>query len=106
MANAVIEALSFIMLDVPTSQGEIMTTDRSRPRSHPRHCIVPPYILDSIVRRGTDAQRASAMATLAHDKVLRERRLIAGASAPTAAPTEAPTETEQDPQEGKCDETP
>src|SRR6266436_4739030 len=52
-------------------------------RHHPIYCILPPHILDSIARNGSDEQRASALDSLAADYSLRALRAV---RAPLAAP--------------------
>ena len=48
---------------------------RHRTRSRSVHCdIIPPYILESIARRGTQTQRALALQTLARDSWIRSQR--------------------------------
>lgn len=42
---------------------------------NPVHCLVPPYILNSIARNGTPAQRNAALHTRAVDSTLRAMRL-------------------------------
>jgi Zn-dependent metalloprotease len=49
---------------------------------HPICCILPPHIVDAIAQRGTPAQRARALRTLAIDNTLRALR----ATPPPAAP--------------------
>jgi Zn-dependent metalloprotease len=43
----------------------------------PLHCVVPPYMLDGIARRGTDRQRDWALRTLATDSSVRHARAVA-----------------------------
>lgn len=45
--------------------------------------IIPPHILESIARNGTEVQRAMAQKTLAHDEQVRSRRLMEGRTAKT-----------------------
>jgi Zn-dependent metalloprotease len=40
-------------------------------RHNPIYCVVPPYLLDELVRRGTDAQREFALNTLRQDESFR-----------------------------------
>jgi Zn-dependent metalloprotease len=54
-------------------------------------CIVPPYLLESIVRNGTPAQQARASRSLVLDTVHRTRRLTP--SRPAAAPADSPQRT-------------
>ncbi len=46
-------------------------------RRSPVHCVVPPYVLDKIVRNGTDEQRAEATRTIKRTNLLRIRRDLA-----------------------------
>jgi len=50
-----------------------------------RHCIVPPYLLRSIARNGTDRQQAMAWATLTDSEQFRGQRRILSALVPLAA---------------------
>jgi Zn-dependent metalloprotease len=47
-------------------------------------CILPPHIIDAVAQRGTPAQRARAMRTLATDNTLRALRASPSLAAPTA----------------------
>src|SRR5574337_1724622 len=61
------------------------TNGRSRPFSRPwssLHCIIPPHMLESIAMRGTEAQRAAALETLAIDQTFRSMRAGARMLAP------------------------
>ena len=49
------------------------SSHRSR---HPVHCIVPPHILENIVRSGTEEQRDWALQALAADGTLRNTRMV------------------------------
>ena len=40
------------------------------------HCVVPPYMLDSVARRGTEAQRNWALRSMATDGTLRTARAV------------------------------
>lgn len=46
-----------------------MTFDRN-----PLHCVIPPYLLERIVNKGTDDQRAAALKTIQQSNHLRLRR--------------------------------
>lgn len=64
-------------------------------QAHHRHsifCIIPPYVLDNIVRNGNAAQRAAALRTRSVDATLRGLRLV-GAAARQAPPTPQPPAT-------------
>ena len=50
-----------------------------------RHCIVPPYMLQSIITKGNLRQKAMAWATLTDSEQFRGRRRILAALAPLAA---------------------
>ena len=50
---------------------------------HPIHCILPPYILDSIAKNGNAQQRGQALDTLAVDHTLRALRMVAERTGPT-----------------------
>lgn len=66
---------------------------------HSIFCILPPYVLDSVARNGSVAQRAAALSTLASDQTFRALRAsLAGLPAPTArrraaAPQQKPQRT-------------
>ena len=47
---------------------------------HPIFCIVPPYVLDEIVDKGTSQQRAAALRTKAVDNTFRALRLATQAA--------------------------
>lgn len=54
------------------------------PGRNPVCCVIPPYVLESVARNGTPAQRASAMQTLATDQTIRARRATQPRTAPRA----------------------
>jgi Zn-dependent metalloprotease len=43
---------------------------------NPLHCVVPPYMLDAVARRGSDHQRDWALRTMAADQTLRQARAV------------------------------
>jgi Zn-dependent metalloprotease len=43
---------------------------------NPLHCVVPPYMLDAVARRGSERQRDWALRTLAADSTLRQARAV------------------------------
>ena len=51
-----------------------MTVRRHRHR-YPRHCAVPPHMLDKIARNGTDDQRSRALSTMSLDTSQRSVRV-------------------------------
>src|SRR5215208_5080378 len=62
-------------------------------RSHP--CIVPPYLLEQVIRNGSPEQREAALRTLSTDTTLRAARLGRGELVqahrlPRSAPTTRP----------------
>ncbi len=52
----------------------------------PIFCILPPYMLQALANRGTEAQRAAALQTLAADQTIRAVRAAQVPVAPKAAP--------------------
>ena len=59
---------------------------------NPLFCIIPPYVLDEIVQRGTPQQRAAALRTKAVDNTFRALRLATQAArfAPRRSAAPAP----------------
>jgi Zn-dependent metalloprotease len=64
---------------------------------NPIFCVVPPYVLDEIVQKGSAKQRAAALQTKSVDNTFRALRLAnqatrraAGRPAPTPTPTPSP----------------
>jgi Zn-dependent metalloprotease len=55
---------------------------------NPLHCVVPPYMLDSVARRGTESQRNWALRTRATDQTFRQARAVATAERGRKGPRE------------------
>jgi Zn-dependent metalloprotease len=55
---------------------------------NPLHCVVPPYMLDAVVRRGNDHQRSWALRTMAADHTLRQARAVNTAARGRKGPRE------------------
>ena len=68
-----------------------LTSDGAHGRSGPHEAapglcgIIPPYLLEHVVRHGSRAERASAEVTLLHSAALRDERSVTGQPAPEAA---------------------
>jgi Zn-dependent metalloprotease len=43
---------------------------------NPLHCVVPPYMLQAVARRGSESQRTWAVRTIAADQTLRQARAV------------------------------
>ena len=54
--------------------------------AQPAQCIIPPYLLEALVRNGTAEQRDWALRTLSLDASLRMARVLSGPARPPVAP--------------------